>query len=190
MDAKTILEKVKVMFNELTGATPPTPPAPPVPPAATEYDLKDGGKVSIDKLEVGGTVMIDGNPALPGDLVLADGTMITVGDNGVISALTPAGAAAPPSDPPAFDAQGKFTELEKLANERFAKYDEKFTAQELQLAEYKTKLETQHTMIEQLLAFGKLMVEKPAADPDPAVRTNNTFKEEKQEIKVSPILFN
>lgn len=49
MEAKTILQKLKLAFNEIIA---------PAPLAATptEYDLADGTKVMIDKLEVGGAV--------------------------------------------------------------------------------------------------------------------------------------
>lgn len=192
MTAKEIIEKVKILFTELT--TPPAAPvaAPLAAPVVTEYDLKDGGKVSIDKLEVGGIVMIDGNPSLPGDLELADGTKLTVADNGVISAVTP-GAAAPPAAHE-MDMATKFASFETSATEKFTSYEAKFTAyeqrfaaNELQFEAYKTELAKYKTMIEQLLQFGKLMVEKPAALPDPAVR--GQFKEEMKETDFTPGLF-
>ena len=77
MEAKLILEKVKQYFADLTA--PVTAAAPPV-----EYEVAGGGMATIDKLEVGGVVLIYGAPALPGDLELADGTKITIVDNGVI----------------------------------------------------------------------------------------------------------
>lgn len=182
MDAKEILTKVKQLFSELTAPVVPAAAAgtpPPAPAPATDYDLKDGGKVSIDKLEVGGIVMIDGNPALPGDIELADGTKITVGDNGVISALTPGAAPAEPPTPPAGEDMGaKFTALEAATNQRFADYEGKFAAYETRFAAYETKLQKQSEMIEKLLQFGQLIVDKPAAPADPGVRKPNNFKTE------------
>jgi len=191
MEAKEILAKLKVMFNDLVNPPAPTPaPAPaPAPMAATEYEIAGGGKCAIDKLEVGGIVLIDGNPALPGDLELADGTKITVGDNGVISAVTP-GAAAPPAPPaPAPDDMGaKFTALESATNERFASYDQKLAAQDAQLAQYKTQLAAQTEMINKLLQFGELMVNKPAVPADPAIRRpQNNFNN--AELGYDPALF-
>jgi hypothetical protein len=190
MEAKEILERVKALFTEL--AAPPAPPMPPAPEATTtEYELKDGGKVSIDKVEVGGIVMIDGNPALPGDLELADGTKLTVADNGAITAVT-LGTGQEPTEPiaePAGEDMGaKFTAFETLTSEKFASYEAKFAAYETKFQEYEAKLATYNDMITQLLQFGKLMVEAPAAQPDPAAKQANAFKEEGN--KDYSILFN
>lgn len=188
MEAKEILGKLKQMFADLTA--PPAPAPAPAPMVATEYDITGGGKCTIDKLDVGGLVMIDGNQALPGDLSLTDGTMITVGDNGVITAVTPGAAPAPaPAPTPAGEDMGaRFTALESATNERFASYDQKLAAQDAQLAQYKTQLATQTEMINKLLQFGELMVNKPAAQPDPGVRKpQNNFNN--VELQYDPALF-
>lgn len=191
MEAKEILARVKALFTELAA---PAAPAMPAVPAATdapkEYELKDGGKVTIDKLEVGGIVMIDGNPALPGDLELADGTKLTVGDNGAITAVTP-GTGVEPAEPiaePAGEDMGtKFTAFEKLTSEKFASYETKFAAYEQRFADYEVKMSKANKVIEELLKLSQLIVDAPAVQADPAARTGNTFKEEKG---YSPILFN
>jgi len=200
MNAKEILDSVQLFFNNLVTPAPVAAAAPPADPAApalpTEYEIKGGGKVMIDKLEAGGIVMIDGAPALPGDLELADGTMLTVGDNGVISAIAPGAGAPPPAAPE--DMGAKFTAFETSANERFASYetklsayDQKFAENEKQLNEYKTELGKHKEMIEKLLQFGKLMVEAPAAPADPAANITNNFSEvDAEKVKASPILFN
>lgn len=193
MEAKEILARVKQLFNELAGAPPPMPPAPPTEPtAAKEYELKIGGKVTIDKLEVGGIVVIDGSPALPGDLELVDGTKLTVADNGVISAVTP-GTGVEPAEPVAEPTGGedmgsKFAAFETLTSAKFANYESKFAAYENKFSEYELKLSKYKEMIDQLLQFGKLMVEAPQAQPDNSVKTQNAFKETKQ--KDLSILFN
>ena len=192
MEAKEILVRVKQLFNELAGAPPPMPPAPPTEPtAAKEYELKIGGKVTIDKLEVGGIVVIDGSPALPGDLELVDGTKLTVADNGVISAVTPGTGvepAEPVAEPDGTDMGSKFAAFETLTSAKFANYESKFAAYENKFSEYELKLSKYKEMIDQLLQFGKLMVEAPQAQPDNSVKTQNTFKETKQ--KDLSILFN
>lgn len=179
-DAKSALEKIKQLFNELTAPVAAAAPAPPAP-TVTEYELKDGGKVAIDKLEVGGIVMIDGAPALVGDLELADGTKITVGDNGVIAAIE-VGSGMQPAEPvasPAGEDMGaKFSAFEQSATEKFSQYEARFAANEAKFAEYEAKLSKASEMIEKLLQFGQLMVEKPQAAPDAAARTSNTFKEQ------------
>lgn len=189
MEAKDILTKVKLLFNDLMA--PAAAASAPAAPAPNEYELKDGGKVMIDKMEVGGIVMIDGAPALAGDLELADGTKITVADNGVIGAITPASAPDAPAAPE--DMATKFTAFETSTNEKFtayeakfSSYEQRFAANEQKFAEYEAKLGKATEMIEQLLQFGKLMVEKPAVAADPAATVKNAFKEE---LTYSPALF-
>lgn len=109
----TAIEKMvanlKKTFFDGTSLVPPAAPAPvpapaPAAPAAlnTDYTLKDGvTAVSIDKLEVGGVVMIAGVPAPAGEHELADGTKVTVGEGGLITAVMPSAAAAPMAAPPA-----------------------------------------------------------------------------------------
>ena len=182
MEAKQILEQVRQFFNELTAPAAAAAAPAPAMPAGTEYELKDGGKVTIDKLEVGGVVLIDGAPALPGDTELTDGTKLTIGDNGVITAIEPAGNPAMPEEPAAQEDMGaKFSAFESATNEKFAAYETKF-------AEYEAKLSKATEMIEKLLQFGQLMVDKPAGQPDPVVKGAGTFKAEKKE-KSYDILF-
>lgn len=100
MEAKEILTKIKQLFADLTAPVAAAEPAAPEAVLPTEYELKDGGKVMIDKLEVGGIVMVDGAAALPGDLELADGTKLTVADNGVISEMKPSMVT---EEPPAME---------------------------------------------------------------------------------------
>lgn len=79
---------------------PPTTPAAAAPPVTqpekkfAEYTTKDGKALSVDKLEVGGMVTMNGQPCAPGDYELSDGTKLTVGEGGVISSVTPVQMAA------------------------------------------------------------------------------------------------
>jgi spore coat protein CotH len=188
LTAIEVLGRVKEFFNDLVA---PAPVAAAEPTPAMEYDLKDGGKVSIDKLEVGGIVMIDGATSLPGDLELADGTKLTVADNGAITAIT-LGTGQEPAEPvaelPTEDMGAKFTSFETATNEKFANYETKFSAYEQRFADYEVKMKKANKVIEQLLQLSQLIVESPAGQADPAIKTANTFKEEKQ--KDLSILFN
>lgn len=178
MEAQEILTKVKQYFADLTAPVEPTP-AEPVAPTASEYELKDGGKVMIDVLEVGGIVMIDGAAALPGDIELVDGVKITVGDNGVITTLVePAETVA--TKEPVVDMAAKFAAFETSTSEKFAAYETKF-------AEYETKLKKATKVIDELLKLSQLIVDAPSVDADNSVRTSNTFKEQKKDLS---ILFN
>jgi hypothetical protein len=187
MEAKEILEKVKLFFNDLIA---PVEPAPIVAAEPKDYELKGGGTVTIDKLEVGGIVLIDGNSALPGELELTDGTKLTIADNGMIAEVV----AGIPVEPvvPELDMAAKFASFETMANEKFANYATKFEAQEIQMGKMNTQLSKANKVIEELLKLSTLIVEAPAANPDPTVRTITNFKEEKEDKKVksSPILFN
>ena len=141
MEAKEILQKVKQYFNELAAAPEVLPMA-----EATEYELKDGGKVMIDKLEVGGIVMIDGNAALPGEAELVDGTKMTIGDNGVITAIelgTGVEPVEPIGEPIVEDMGTKFAAFETLTSEKFANYEIKFSAYEQRFADYEVKMKNE-----------------------------------------------
>lgn len=87
------LLKIKAMFAEMPPVEAPAPAeAPATEPAPVEYKeyvLDNGAKVLIDKLEVGGcVVLVDdaGNqtPAPAGEHILADGTKLVLDDMGCI----------------------------------------------------------------------------------------------------------
>lgn len=184
LDAKTILEKVKLFFTELNTPVAAAEPA----PAPVEYETKDGKKVTIDKMEAGGVVMIDGNPAPVGDIELVDGTVIVIGDNGVIAEVKPI-AAMPETE----DMGAKFAEFQTATNEKFANYETKFAAYEQRFADYEVKLGKANQVIEQLMNLSQLLVEAPASNPDAAVTQTGNFKkdvskEEKQKA-AEDILF-
>jgi len=183
-----VLSRVKQYFTELMAPVPPVhAPAPVAAAEPTEHELKDGGKVTIDKLEVGGIVMIDGGPALPGDLELADGTKLTIGENGVISALVPGESAASAAPDPTVEMSTKFASFETATNEKFAQYETKFSAYEQRFADYEVKMKKANKVIEELLNLSQLIVEAPAAAPDPAVRGGAGFS--KDEKAYTPALF-
>jgi hypothetical protein len=80
MSTKEAIEKIK---NMLFGEMPEQAPAPvPTPEGSgqvfADYKLKDGTVVSIDKLEIGGSVNLNGEPAPDGYHLLEDGTKIEV----------------------------------------------------------------------------------------------------------------
>ena len=73
MNAKEIIEKLRIQFNELVknvDVVPPTTPsaipsAEPIKMAIAK--LKDGTEVEVTELEVGGIVTIQGTPAPIGE---------------------------------------------------------------------------------------------------------------------------
>jgi hypothetical protein len=75
MTPKEAVEKIKSMIfgdEEKQMAT----PAPAEPQKFMEYKLKSGAVVSIDKLEVGGSVTLNGEPAPDGEHEFEDGAKI------------------------------------------------------------------------------------------------------------------
>jgi hypothetical protein len=83
--AKGILAKLAAMFSADDKAQ-----------KFQEYKLTDGAIISVDKLEVGGAVTKDSLPAAAGEYELEDKSKITVDAAGLITAITPAPAAAAP----------------------------------------------------------------------------------------------
>lgn len=178
MNAKEILEKLKLTFNELvsnadTSAAPVEPTAPEMI-VPTKAKLADGTEVEISEMAVGGIVTISGTPAPVGDLTLEDGTVLTIGDNGAITALTPA-ANAPAMvedmggmDKKKLGMEEMFSAFQTSTNEKFASYEAKF-------ADYEAKLAKATSVIEGLLNLTQVLAETPTGTPDPVI-TKSNFK--------------
>lgn len=180
---KDMVAAFKKQFFDGTPLVNPAPapaPAPAVTPQLlnTDYQLKDGTAVTVDKLDVGGTVLIGGMPAPAGEHELADGTKLTVGEGGVITLVT-LGAAAPPA--PAFSeaqmsavneaiAKAINSYKEEMAAERLAA-TEKLQAAEKTINEQKEKITGLFAIVEQL-------AETPTADP--VVENKLSFSKEKE----------
>lgn len=91
------LLQIKQMFAEMPSAEAPAPvevevEVEPAAPEYKEYVLKSGAKVKIDKLEVGGNVVLvdemgNESPAPQGEHELADGMIIVLDENSVITEI-------------------------------------------------------------------------------------------------------
>lgn len=182
MNTKEILEKLKVTFSELVnGAEVPAPETAPEMVAPIKAKLKDGTEVEITELGVGGVVTIAGQPAPTGEHVLEDGTVIVVGENGVISEMKPV-EGAPMVEDMGKQMQNKFNAFEAATNEKFSAYEAKF-------ADYEARLGKATKVIEGLLSLTQTLAEQPTGTPDPVVtKTNNFSKTEKAEKNYS-VLF-
>jgi len=177
MQAKEIIEKLKLTFNELVNQ--------PTPVALMDATLADGTPVKITELAVGGIVTINDQPAPAGEHLLSDGTKIYVGENGAITEIE-----APeevPAAPAAEDMGAKFSAFESVTNEKFAEYESKFATYESRFADYESKLTKATTIIEGLINLTKELSEAPTGPVDPAAHVVNNFKEEKK--KSYDILF-
>jgi hypothetical protein len=131
----------------------PAPPAPPAPAAVEmkEMTLKDGTKVMIDKVEVGGVVMVGDAPAAAGTVELEDGTVVTIGEAGVITEVKPKDEPAANMPP---DYSANFAAIE----ERFSSYDERIRVAEEAYSK-------QSELVNGLVEIVNKIIDTPTADP-------------------------
>ena len=88
MSPKEAVEKIKhMLFGDMPEQPLPVPVQPPVGAGQVfaDYKLKDGTVVSIDKVEIGGQVQLNGEPAPDGYHLLEDGTKIEVSKGLIVS---------------------------------------------------------------------------------------------------------
>lgn len=185
MKATEIIEKLRLTFNELVN----TPKQEEVV-KMIEATLKDGTKVEVTELAVGGIVTIEGVPAPAGEHTLSDGTMIVVGDNGAITEIKPAESEVEVevSVPAVEDMGAKFSAFENSTNEKFASYESKFANYEQKFADYETRLNKATQVIEGLLNLTQTLAETPTGVADVAVKTESKFSKSDKEFKYD-ILF-
>jgi hypothetical protein len=142
------------------------------------YTLKDGTEVYIDKLEVGGVVTIEQetmSPAPAGEHELADGTVIVVGEGGVISEIKP--APAPEMEPEAAPVEAAVLPAQNF-DEKFAAYDAKFSALEEENTNLKAAFAKADEAIKGLFELVEKLVKEPTTEPSEPVK--NGFKFGKQ----------
>lgn len=184
MNAKEIIEKLRLTFNELV-----SPVAVANPIQLMDATLKDGTPIQITEMIVGGVVTIDGIAAPVGEHELSDGTYIVVGDNGVITEIktelvTQAKKMMPMQD----EISNKFSAFESATNEKFASYEAKFSAYEQRFSDYEIRLNKATQVIEGLLNLTQTLAETPTGIPDASVKSSSSFAEEKK-AKSYDILF-
>lgn len=154
--AKEILQKIKAIFEEVPA------PVEPVQMEAKEYSLADGTKVMIDKLEVGGLVTVEGNPAPEGTHMLADGSSVLLDAAGAIVAITPAEVEEP--------------EMPEVMQ------DARVDALQTQLAAQEKEIAKQKQAFIELVSLVEKLAEEPAAAPiEPQKNQFSKPKEEKAE---------
>jgi spore coat protein CotH len=188
MNAKEIIEKLRVTFNELVA-----PVAAANPIQLMDATLMDGSTIQITEMIVGGIVTIDGNPAPIDEYELANGNTLIVGDNGVILDVqnemqTQAKKMTPKMTPMADEIGNKFSAFETTTNEKFASYESKFSAYEQRFSDYEARLNKATQVIEGLLNLTQTLAETPTGIPDVSVKSSSSFAEEKK-AKSYDILF-
>lgn len=178
MKAIEVLEKIREVFNEIN--------KPIQPMAMLDAVLKDGTKVQVTELAVGGIVTIEGTPAPLGEHMLEDGTVIVVGENGAITEIKPKQEVEIEVEMPE-DMSAKFSAFQSSANEKFSSYEAKFAAYESRFAEYENKLNKANQVIEGLLNLTQTLAQTPTGTPDNSIKAESHFSEQK--MKSYDILF-
>lgn len=177
MNYQETINKIKALFE--IGM--PGMPANPDVSGLTDYILQDGTKVSINKLEVGGLVTINGTPAPDGEHKVQDGTIVKTKE-GIIEEITS----------PAEEIEGgnvnsdltTDTADKTISTEMGKKMEEmavKMTSYENKMAETEAEMKKQKEAITMLTQ----MIEKMATMPveKPAAMATNQFTSQKSEDK-------
>jgi uncharacterized coiled-coil protein SlyX len=149
MTPKQAVEMIRTMiFGEMVPANPVIPAsgemAPNVAPQSgveskfEEYKLKGGAVVSIDKLDVGGSVVLNGEPAPDGEHEFEDGTKIVVA-GGLITEVKKAEVA------PVVEVE---VEAMKKLPGMFSEMEQGFAAAKTDIAQLKQTIDAQNATIE------------------------------------------
>lgn len=173
MNTKEVLQSIKKLLFEDAPVAPtePTEPAAPAIEEFKEYSLADGTKVKIDKLEVGGKVMVvtaDGTEvkAPEGEHMLSSGEAIEVDAEGLIYEIKSAVAAQPEMMEVQQKMQAQANEIEKLKAVQI---------------ELEKKLSNANEAVKQLFSVVEKLADEPGAEPTQTVKefTPKTAKEER-----------
>lgn len=136
--------------------------------------LKDGTDAEVSALEVGGTVMVAGQPAPAGEHELEDGTVLVVAEGGVISEVKPVvpeDMNQAPAAPAPAPAPQNYDEQFNTINQKFSDYEQKFQS-------YENRFSTYDQAIGKLVGLVEELTKVPTADP---AQTPNTFTSEKEQ---------
>lgn len=192
MTAQEALSKIKELFADQAQATPVEQAAPAATPteAPKEYSLKDGSKILVDKMEVGGMVAIadaSGNsvPAPAGDYVLADDTVISVDQNSTIVAVqvaTETPAPAPTDVPQTSMVEQRLTNLQTELNALKEELQAKFQSEINKQSElYQNQFAKQETLLNGLKDVIVGLINLPSEKPITNSNSFNKHVESKQD---------
>lgn len=194
-----LLNSIKQLFTAAEGE----------PVKFVEYKLADGTMISCDKMEVGGIAKIGDAPAAAGSYTLEDGSSITVGENGAITAITPKADDTDMSTPEgmrkAYDKFATGTPEERLGNletlcKALMEYSFGWQLREAQAKQttdaaikvYKELSDTTAQQVTQQTALMKQMFElvqemagAPISDTPPNPKKTSSFS--KVDVKVSAL---
>lgn len=159
---------------------------------APAYSLQDGTKILIDKLEVGGVVTLEnGTPAPAGEHTLADGTMVVLGEGGVIAEIKPKEVEEPAIEVEIESAEhDKKTDMEEM-KEKIAKIEEelnagkdKMSAFEVDYSALKEASAKAQEGLQALIALVETLVNVPSQAP---AEVPNGFKKHSASTKEDKI---
>ena len=179
MTPKEAVEKIRTMiFGDMVPAEPVLPPsgvvAPKVAPVSgveskfEDYKLKSGAVVSIDKLDVGGSVTLNGEPAPDGEHELEDGTKIVVA-GGLITEVKKAEVVAPVEvEVEAMKKlPGKFSEIEV----GFAAAKSEIDQLKQTIADQKSTIENQGETLKQMFSLVETIANSSIEQPTEKVKS-------------------
>ena len=184
------INKIKQMFADAGEL--PKPSAMPLQSMA-EYVLKSGAKVMIDKFEVGGKVtLVDegGNevPAPAGDHELVDGSVITLDENSIITAIKVPEVELPEVPEVQIEVESKKIEedmMKKKIMEMQKQLDEIKMAYDAKLASQEAKFSKGMSDISDVLVQ---LLNTPSANATEAPKEKFNQHIEKKEDKISRFL--
>ena len=179
MTPKEAVEKIRTMiFGDVVPAEPVLPAsgviAPKVAPVSgveskfEDYKLKSGAVVSIDKLDVGGSVVLNGEPAPDGEHELEDGTKIVV-SGGLITEVKK--AEMEPAVEVEVEAMkklpGKFSEMEQV----FAAAKTDIDELKATIADQKNTIEKQAETLKQMFSLVETIANSSVQQPTEPVKS-------------------
>jgi len=172
MSTKEAVEKIKSMlFGDMVKPEPVAPksgvmaPVDVAPKSGEEqkfmdYKLKSGAVVSIDKLEVGGSVVLDGQPAPDGEHEFEDGTKIMV-SGGLITEVKP-------SEGPSVEVE---VEAMKKLPGQFSAIELSFAEQAEEVKELKKTIQKQDEALKQMFSLVEKIANNSVEKPIEKVRS-------------------
>jgi|GEM_PF-5248135 len=93
LDLKAVFSKIKQLLADAVSTDAPAVET------TTEYVLEDGTKVTVDKLETGGKMTVNGTAIADGDRKMQDGTIVTTKDGDITNVVAPANEDPKDIDP-------------------------------------------------------------------------------------------
>jgi hypothetical protein len=152
-----ILKQIKaIVFNE-------TPEVVSVEQKFDEYTLQDGTPVMVSELVIGGVVTLaDGSAAPAGDHTLADGTVITLGEGGIITNIM-----APAAEEPVLEV----TPEEVEAGKDYEDKEKKMADMEEKILKIEAAVAKAEQAIQGLIALVETLVKEPSTAPVEAVKS-------------------